>query len=316
MTDTVVAEGLTKTYGDVRALDGVSLRVAAGEVVALLGPNGAGKTTLVRALTGTTEPDAGTARLFGDEPTAVDRRRLGVLPQAFDPPGRLTPRELLRYYGGLYDDHEPIDATLERVGVADVSGTAYEDLSGGQRRRTCLGITLINEPDLLVLDEPTASIDPAGRRRVRETVAELAAAGATVLLTTHDVAEAERLADRVGLLSEGELIASGAPAELVADHGGDHRLVVECERPDAVSLSDVGDRIERTDGELRVYGVDADAIGSVVDEVAAAGVEPTAVSWARPGLEDVYLSLTGEAYDPWGASGEDAGRERSAEVSP
>ncbi len=316
MTDTVVAEGLTKTYGDVRALSGVSLTVGAGEVVALLGPNGAGKTTLVRALTGTTEPDAGTARLFGDEPTAVDRARLGVLPQAFDPPGRLTPRELLRYYGGLYDDHDPVEETLARVGVADVAGTAYEDLSGGQRRRTCLGITLINDPDLLVLDEPTASIDPAGRRRVRETVAELSAAGATVLLTTHDVAEAERLADRVGLLADGELIAAGQPADLVADHGGDHRLVVECDRPSAVDVGDVGDRVERTDDELRVYGVDSGAIGDVVDAVRAAGEAPEAVSWARPGLEDVYLSLTGEAYDPWGGRGEDGEADRRAEVSP
>jgi len=315
MTDTVVADGLAKTYGDVTALAGVSLSVAAGEVVALLGPNGAGKTTLVRALTGTTEPDAGTARLFDTPPTAVDRGRTGVLPQAFDPPGRLTPRELLRYYGGLYDDHEPIEATLERVGVADVADTAYENLSGGQRRRTCLGITLINDPDLLVLDEPTASIDPAGRQRVRETVAALADAGATVLLTTHDVAEAERLADRVGLLVDGELIAAGTPGDLVADHGGDHRLVVDCEDPTAAAgLDGVGDRVEAGDGEVRVYGVDVGDLGDAVAAMRAAGVDPTAVSWARPGLEDVYLALTGETYDPSGEAGATA--ELPREASP
>jgi ABC-2 type transport system ATP-binding protein len=315
MTDTVVADGLSKTYGDVRALSDVSLSVAAGEVVALLGPNGAGKTTLVRALTGTTVPDAGSATLFDAAPTDVDRHRLGVLPQAFDPPGRLTPRELLQYYGGLYDDGLAVDATLERVGVADVADTAYEDLSGGQRRRTCLGITLINDPDLLVLDEPTASIDPAGRRRVRETVSTLADAGATVLLTTHDVAEAERLADRVGLLVDGELIAEGPPADLVAEHGGDHRLVVECDRPDEIDptalRADV-ERVERTSAELRVYGAEVDDVGPIVDHLRADGVEPTALSWARPGLEDVYLALAGEAYDP---SGSDRGAEREREVS-
>jgi ABC-2 type transport system ATP-binding protein len=304
MTDTVVADGLTKSYGDLRALSDVSLSVGAGEVVALLGPNGAGKTTLVRALTGTAAPDEGTARLFGAAPTEVDRGRIGVLPQAFAPPGRLTPRELLRYYGGLYDDHEPVGETLARVGVADVADTAYEDLSGGQRRRTCLGITLINAPDLLVLDEPTASIDPAGRRRVRETVAGLADAGATVLLTTHDVAEAERLADRVGLLVDGELVAEGPPADLVAEHGGDHRLVVECADPEAVDLGDGVDRVERADGELRAYGVGAADVGRIVERLEAAGVEPRSLSWARPSLEDVYLSLTGEAYDPSGAGGE------------
>ncbi|WP_135820036.1 ABC transporter ATP-binding protein [Halostella litorea] len=290
--DALVAEGIEKRYGETVAVDGVSLSVAAGEVFALVGPNGAGKTTLVRALTGTTEPSAGEASVLGDSPTAVDRSRLGVLPQSFSPPARLTARELVAYYAGLYDESRDPDAVLADVGVADAADTRYENLSGGQQRRTCLGITLVNDPDVLFLDEPTTGIDPAGRRTVQERIADLAAGGATVFLTTHDMTEAERVADRVGFLADGELVAVGSPADLVADHGGERRLVVRTDAdPDAVAV----DRpVTARDGELVVHGVNPEGIGGVVDALEAAGVDYGELTWTRPDLEDVYLELTGD----------------------
>jgi ABC-2 type transport system ATP-binding protein len=311
MAPTVVAEGVRKTYGDVVALDGVSLSVESGEVFVLIGPNGAGKTTLVRALTGTTTPTGGTADLFGSAPSIIDRSRLGVLPQSFRPYSRLTARELIAYYAGLYDEARPVEDVLADVGMADSADTRYENLSGGQQRRVCLGIALVNDPELLFLDEPTTGIDPAGRRTVQDRIADLAAGGTTVFLTTHDMAEAERLADRVGLLEDGDLVAVGSPAELIDEHGGERRLVIEIEgsiqeAADVLAAESHGGeyRTEVADGDLRVYGVEATAIGAVVATLESAGVEYAEVSWSQPSLEDVYLSLTGEAFE--GADGDES----------
>ncbi|ELY60644.1 ABC transporter ATP-binding protein [Natronolimnohabitans innermongolicus] len=298
MSAVVEATDLEKRYGETVALSGASLAVDAGEVFGLIGPNGAGKTTLVRALTGTTEPDSGAARVLGEAPTAIDRDRLGVLPQAFSPPDRLSARELLAYYAGLYDDPRDPDAVLADVGLADDGDTWYEDLSGGQQRRVCVGSALVNDPDVLFLDEPTTGIDPAGRRTVWRLIEDLAAGGTTVLLTTHDMAEAERLADRVGLLTDGSLVAQGTPDALVAEHGGSSRLTVET-AADLEAFDDLEHPVERVergrrgtpDGAVVVREIEPAEIAAVVDSLEARDIEYTGLSWAEPDLEDVYLAL-------------------------
>jgi ABC-2 type transport system ATP-binding protein len=295
MDAAIVAEDLRRAYGETVALDGVSLSVGAGEVFGLVGPNGAGKTTLVRALTGTTEPDGGTARLLGERPGAVARERVGLLPQQFRPHGRLTARELVAYYRGLYDDGRDPDAVLADVGLGDVADTRYENLSGGQQRRVCVGTALVNDPEVLCLDEPTTGIDPVGRRAMWGLVEDLAAGGATVLLTTHDMDEAERLADRVGLLAEGDLVAVGSPADLVVEHGGPPRLVVDTDAdPDAVPAGDP-DPIG-TDAGLVFEGLAPEDISGAVDRLEDGGVAYDSLTWREPGLEDVYLELTGERF--------------------
>jgi ABC-2 type transport system ATP-binding protein len=303
MTEVLVAEGVQKRYGDVDALAGVSLSVREGEVFALIGPNGAGKTTLVRALTGTTTPTEGSVTVLGAAPTAVDRSRIGVLPQDFSPPGRLTARELLDYYAGLYDDAADPEAVLSTVGLADAGETWYENLSGGQQRRVCLGAALVNDPELLFLDEPTTGIDPAGRRTVAERVESLAAGGTTVMLTTHDMAEAQRLADRVGLLAGGELVAVGSPQELIDDHGGEPRLRVELdpeatgERGDpeavAAALDEDGFEASATPRGVEVTGVDPTRIGAAVEALERRAVAYDSLAWSEPTLEDVYMELAG-----------------------
>ncbi|WP_135828009.1 ABC transporter ATP-binding protein [Halorussus halobius] len=312
MTDVLVAENLRKTYGDTAALSGVSLSVDAGEVFALVGPNGAGKTTLVRALTGTTEPDSGSVSVFGTDPESADRQRLGLLPQSFSPPARLTPRELVAYYAGLYAESRDPDGILSEVGLAPDDRTHYENLSGGQQRRTCVGTALVNDPDLLFLDEPTTGVDPAGRRALWRLVESLADRGTTVVLTTHYMAEAERLADRVGLLADGELAAVGSPADLVAEYGGPTRLVVGTAEGTEVAasasagvdaLADVGFEVETTDEGLVVRDVAPEDIGRVVGALDDRGVEYDALTWAEPDLEDVFLRVTGRAV---------AGRSESA----
>jgi ABC-2 type transport system ATP-binding protein len=299
----LVADDVRKRYGDTVALDGVSLSIPEGEVFGLVGPNGAGKTTLVRALTGTTRSE-GSISVLGAAPDAVDPQRVGLLPQSFYPADRLTARELIAYYAGLYDEARPVDAVLDDVGLADDADTWYENLSGGQRRRACVGTALVNDPDVLFLDEPTTGIDPAGRRSLWALVDDLAAGGTTVLLTSHSMAEVERLADRVGLLRDGSLVAVGSPDELVAEHGGDSHLLVDGATVDTAAVSaaldaDVGER----DGQLVVRNVALAEVGDVVAALEAAGVDFDSFTWAEPSLEDVYLRLTGEAMNEVEAGG-------------
>jgi ABC-2 type transport system ATP-binding protein len=327
----VVGEGVRKSYGAVDALAGVDLAVEPGEVFGLIGPNGAGKTTLVRALTGTADVE-GTVRVFGTSPTAVDAGRVGLLPQSFDPPARLTARELVDYYGGLYDDARDTESVLADVGMSADADAWYETLSGGQQRRTCVATAVVNDPDLLFLDEPTTGIDPAGRRALHQLIVRLAADGTTVFLTSHAMDEVERLADRVMLLRDGEVVAVGPPAALIAEHAGRPRLEIALRDPTAVrpgerttdddsaatgdpptggdppavdegvsaAVTDAvdGAAVESTTDGLRILGIDPVEIGSVVDALATVGVDFDSLTWAEPSLEDVYLRLTGETYSP------------------
>ncbi|MUW15899.1 ATP-binding cassette domain-containing protein [Halorubrum sp. CBA1125] len=306
--EVVRGRGVRKAYGDVVALDGVDLDVRSGEVFGLIGPNGAGKTTLVRALTGTTEAE-GDLRVFGHAPEEVDPQRVGLLPQSFDPPARLTARELVDYYGGLYDAARDTNGVLRDVGMADDADAWYETLSGGQKRRTCVATAIVNDPDLLFLDEPTTGIDPAGRRAIHRLIERFAESGTTVFLTSHAMDEVERLADRVALLRDGGVVAVGAPDHLIAEHGGAPRLEVRLDAPapgDVVGavreaaadrLPEGGEVTADADG-LRIRGVRPAAIGDAVDALDAAGVAFESIAWSEPTLEDVYLRLTGESYSP------------------
>ncbi|MFB6090173.1 MAG: ABC transporter ATP-binding protein [Halobellus sp.] len=304
MTAALVAREVRKSYGDVTALDGVSLSVDRGDVFGLVGPNGAGKTTLVRALTGTTAVE-GSVSVLGEDPTDIDPARIGLLPQSFAPASRLTPRELLAQYAGRYDAARDPDAVLDDVGIdGEAADQWYEELSGGQQRRVCVAIALVNDPDVLFLDEPTTGIDPAGRRALWELLEGLASGGTTVFLTSHSMAEVERLSDRVGFLNAGRLVTVGPPSELVATHGGESRLLVETET-DPSALGDVGLSYELSarGGDLVVEGIGPRDIGDVVGALDDRGIAFESLTWKQPDLEDVYLELTGEAFEE--ASGTD-----------
>jgi len=293
----VEADDVHKSYGDTTALDGVSLSVGEGEVFALVGPNGAGKTTLVRCLTGTTRPTGGEARLTGEPPEKADKTTVSVLPQEFSPPERLTPEELIEYYASLYPEEatrDP-DALIEDMGLAGSEEKRYADLSGGQKSRLKVAVSLVNDPEVLFLDEPTTGIDPEGREDVWGVVERLADEGTTVFLTTHYMREVERLADRVALISEGSLVVVGDTDDVVRSHAGEPRLVVRTVGPveDAVEVIDDG-RTKTEDGALAFEGVSVDGIGDKLDTLETAGVEYDEVRWREPGLEEAYLRLTGE----------------------
>lgn len=317
----LVVENVHRQYGDTTALDGVSCAIEVGEVFCLIGPNGAGKTTFVRALCGTTDYE-GRVEVFGSSPTAVDRSRIGLLPQEFSPPTRLTARELLVYYAGLYDDALDVDSLLADLGLGESADTRYENLSGGQRRRVCVGTALVNDPDLLFLDEPTTGIDPAGRRALWGLLEERVASGTTIFLTTHDMAEAERLADRVGLLAEGALVAVGSPRELVGTHGGESRLTIDGRAPavGARALADAGYRAEARGDDLVVYDVPPEDIGRLVRELEERTIAYDGLAWRGPTLEDAYLRLTGTAVgrggDPIEASGSGSTAEPTRGTDP
>lgn len=210
-------DGLHKSYGRREVLAGVTFDVRKGELLALLGPNGAGKTSTVEILEGYRRADAGTVRVLGLDPAHEARAlhtRMGFMLQDGGVENKISPREALRLYARFYRDPEDPDELLEAVDLGRAADTRYRRLSGGEKQRLGLALALLGRPELLVLDEPTAGMDPAAKQATRERIAALRAAGTTILLTTHELGDVERLADRVAVLDRGRLVAHGSPAEL------------------------------------------------------------------------------------------------------
>ncbi len=215
----VVVDGLVKRYGARTVLDGVSLTVARGELVALLGPNGAGKTTTVEIVEGYRRGDGGRVSVLGTDPAAGGpglRARVGLMLQGGGIDPRAQPLETLRQYGRFHDDPRDADELLDLVGLRHVARTRYRRLSGGERQRLGLALALVGRPEAVILDEPTAGMDPEARATTRAIVADLRDAGAAVLLTSHDLTDVERLADRICVLDVGRIVAAGTPDELRA----------------------------------------------------------------------------------------------------
>ena len=301
----VEATGLCKSYGAHRALDGVDLAVAEGEVLALLGPNGAGKTTTVRVLTTLTRPDAGTARIAGYDVVREPLRARAVLSltgQSVAVDDRQTGRENLVVAGqlahlGRRGARARAAELLDRFDLAAAADRRVAGWSGGMRRRLDLAMSLVSAPLVLFLDEPTTGLDPAGRATMWSAIGELVGSGTTVLLTTQYLEEADRLADRVVLVDAGRVVAEGSPEQLKARVGGE-RL--------ELSFADRG-RAARAAGVLRAQGaVVPDAcrvtlpsdgtaahLHAVLDLLAAADARPDRATTTRPTLDDAFLALTG-----------------------
>jgi ABC-2 type transport system ATP-binding protein len=213
----ISVRGLGKRYGDVEAVRSLDLEVAAGEIFAFLGPNGAGKTTTVEILEGFRARSEGEVRVLGVDPARGDagwRNRLGIVLQESQPEPGLTAREALELYAGYYDRPRGVEETLALVGLGSHAGRRGEELSGGQRRRLDVALALVGDPELIFLDEPTTGFDPSARRAAWTMIEGLRALGKTIFLTTHYMEEAERLADRIAVISGGRIVAEGTPATL------------------------------------------------------------------------------------------------------
>ncbi len=290
------AENLRKSYGDVIAVDDVSLEIRRGETFGLLGPNGAGKTTTIHLLTGALRPDAGHVRIDGQsDPTRpATRRSLGVAPQAESLYGELTAEENLRFFGRLYGLEgkqlaERVAWSLDFAGLADRRRDRVSAYSGGMRRRLNLACALVHDPPVLLLDEPTAGVDPQSRNHLMSSIEALAEEGRTILYTTHYMEEAQRLCDRVAVLDHGKLLALDTVEGLIARHGGRSRVEAELAEPraDLAALP-----AAPADGRL-VF--DSERPFEEAARLTAAGVRFQSFRVDRPSLETVFLNLTGRS---------------------
>jgi ABC-2 type transport system ATP-binding protein len=300
----VRVEGLRKSYGNVEAVRGISFEIKKGEVFGLLGPNGAGKTTTLEILEGLRQPDGGSVRVCDLDPfLQVNelKQRIGAQLQATVLPDKMRTEEALRLFASFYAHSASIEILLERFGLAEKRRTFFEHLSGGQKQRLALAMSLVNDPELVLLDEPTVGLDAMVRRDIYGLVEQFREEGRTVLLTTHYIEEAERLCDHVAIVDKGKLIAMGTPRELVEGSGKGSRLEVRLAQPVPV------ERLEQLDAVLdcrEVEGVyfihaqpPAQGIAALVQFLQAAGNELSDLHIAQPSLEDVFVELTGRKID-------------------
>ncbi|MDJ0461652.1 ATP-binding cassette domain-containing protein [Streptomyces sp. H27-C3] len=309
-TDAVIAvEGVHKRYGEKRALGGLDLVVERGTVHGVLGPNGAGKTTIVRILATLLRHDEGRAEVAGYDvrsQAAEIRRRIGLLGQHAALDEELGGRQNLEMFGRLYHlgarrAGARADELLERFGLEDTGRKAVKQYSGGMRRRLDLAASLITEPQVLFLDEPTTGLDPRGRTEVWGAVRSLVGGGTTVLLTTQYLEEADQLADRISVIDQGRNIADGTPDQLKAKVGGDRIDVVphDVRQLGAVAVL-MGPGAETDEYRRQVSAPVADrmkALARVVRELEAAGIEAEDIALRRPTLDEVFLQLTGRGAE-------------------
>lgn len=301
MTFAVEVRDLHVRYGQVHAVRGISLNVAAGEVYALLGHNGAGKTSTVEVLEGHRHAASGHVRVLGHDPATGARKlrdRVGMVLQASSVERTLTAAEALRYYGGAYSRPRPAGDLLELVGLPGKADVRIGRLSGGQQRRLDLALGIVGSPDLLFLDEPTTGFDPAARRQAWELVRHLCDGGMTVLLTTHYMDEAEQLADRVGVMAAGRLVAEGTPEQLRARVP---EATITFRVPGWIALSDLALPAEARVGADGLVAIDTAqptrVLAAVTGAAARLDVELDGLAVRRPTLEDVFLHLSDERSD-------------------
>ncbi len=288
-----------KRFADVTALDGVSLELGRGELLALLGPNGAGKTTLVRAIAGRVRLDGGTVELLGEPMRAgAPRTALGVVPQEIAVYPLLTARENLQVFGRLHGvDRAALDDAvawaLDWTGLAPRADEPTERFSGGMRRRLNIACGVLHRPEVILLDEPTVGVDPQSRERIYEMLALLRGDGASLLLTTHQLEEAEARCDRIVIIDHGTVVASGTLGELTARaFGSDHRVTFEVDRlpaelPAGVEPGGNGHVLKAAIGDV------AADLPEMVRRLADAGATVEGLDVRRPGLADVFIHLTG-----------------------
>jgi ABC-2 type transport system ATP-binding protein len=299
MMAAIVADRLTKRYGELVALDGISFDVPPGQLVAVLGPNGAGKTTTMELLEGFQAPTAGTVRVLGADPRHGDRAwraRIGLVLQSTSLDDQLTVRELLDIFARLYPDPRPVAEVLELMELTGQAGTRVGALSGGQRRRVDVALGIIGRPELLFLDEPTTGLDPEARRRAWVAVQNLAVTGTTVVLTTHYLEEADQLADRVLVLGGGRILADTTPDQLRAQGG---RSTIRYPLSDTAAAADLpatlAGHLDPGHRALVVRSADVTAVlGELVGWAERHHLDLTGLEVGPPTLEEAYLAITGQ----------------------
>ncbi|MFB0928219.1 MAG: ABC transporter ATP-binding protein [Acidimicrobiales bacterium] len=307
MSLAIEVTGLTKSYktksGDtIDAVKGIDLHVAEGEILAFLGANGAGKTTTIEILEGFRNRTSGTVQVLGEDPQDPSRswrEDIGIVLQESSPDRSLTARESVSMYASFYDAPRPVDEVLEIVGLTDSSGQRTKALSGGQKRRLDLAIALVGNPKLVFLDEPTTGFDPSARREAWKMIEQLRNLGATVLLTTHYMDEAEHLADRIAVINGGLISAEGTAADLAEQVKLLTRIAWDPAEVPAEAIPDLfRPELQKTTGELAIETTEVTAVvHALTDWATSNGGRIDSLSVMKPNLEDTFLRLTagGEA---------------------
>jgi ABC-2 type transport system ATP-binding protein len=301
----VEISSVKKYYGEIKAVDGITFSVNAGEVFGLLGPNGAGKTTLIEILEGLRKRDEGDVKVLGLDPWENGyglHRRIGVIPQEFTFFEKANPREAVQYYADLFGVSVDPDEILLEVLLDDSAGVLFENLSGGQKQKMGLALALVNSPELLFLDEPTTGLDPTARRAIWDVIRGLKNKGKTIILTTHYLDEAQQLSDRVAIMNYGRIVAMGTSDEIIAAHGSGERLEIQGTEELAAYV--------RANTDLKVEykgkGLIIIELKKKIDALAAlAAVEQSGLGWGdiqtrRDSLDDVFVKLVRGTIDEHG----------------
>jgi len=298
--EAIVVDGFSKIYGSQRVVDHLSFSVHRGEIFAMLGPNGAGKTTTVETLEGYRTPDEGRVRVLGCDPMREGgtlKARIGVMLQQDGLYPALTAREVLRLFAGYFARSQSVDELLERVGLSAAAKTRCRRLSGGQKRRLALAVALIGNPALVFMDEPTAGMDPQARLTTWEIIRDLKSRGVTILLTTHLMDEAERLADRVAIIDHGRLLALDTPAQLTGAQTANVVRFVAPARLDCAQLAALPSARKAEEIRPGSYLIESEQIAALLAELTAwLRDQHITLSELRVGngsLEDLFLRLTG-----------------------
>jgi ABC-2 type transport system ATP-binding protein len=298
---------LKKHYGNLKAVDNISFKVSQGEVFGLLGPNGAGKTTTIEIMEGLRERDGGDVKVLGFDPWKNGyelHKKIGVIPQEFTFFEKTTPREAILYYADLFNVKVDPDEILKEVLLEDSGKQHFDNLSGGQKQKTGLALSLVNSPELLFLDEPTTGLDPNARRAIWEVIRSLKAKGKTIILTTHYLDEAEQLSDRVAIMDHGRIVAMGTTEEIIKQHGSGERLEIHGNEKLAdyiKSNTDLQVQYNNSKGEITI------PLQQKIDALAAlAAAEQSGLDWGdiqtrQDSLDDVFVKLVNE---PIGEQGE------------
>ncbi|WP_277681972.1 ABC transporter ATP-binding protein [Saccharomonospora azurea] len=307
MTAALSCENLVKTYGDKTVVDHVGFHIDPGEAYGLLGPNGAGKTTTISMLVGLLEPDSGAVRVNGidvaEDPVAA-KRLIGYVPQEIALYPELTARENLRYFGRLYGLPRArlarrIDEVLEAVGLTDRGDDKVQTYSGGMKRRTNIGVALLHEPTLLILDEPTVGVDPQSRVSILDNVEQLVSDGMSLLYTSHYMEEVERVCTRVGIIDKGRVVADGTRRELVAGLGGTDTVEIvldgdtEAAAEKLRAVEEVAEAAVTGQNSVRLLAVGGRHLLPALFAAVSGVAQVTAVEVIEPDLEAAFLHLTG-----------------------
>ena len=300
----IEVSALKKYYGNIKAVDGITFSVNQSEIFGLLGPNGAGKTTAIEIMEGLRKGDEGDVKVLGLDPWKDGQKlhkKIGVIPQDFTFFEKITPSEAIIYYADLFGIKTNPDQILKEVLLEDSAKVLFENLSGGQKRKTGLALALVNSPELLFLDEPTTGLDPNARRAIWEVIRGLKAKGKTIILTTHYLDEAQQLSDRVAIMDHGKIVAMGTADEIIEQHGSGERLEIH-------GSSELANYIAANTELVLDYhkGVISIPLKQKIDALAAlAAAEQSKLDWGeiqtrRDSLDDVFVKLVSGMVDEHG----------------